>query len=141
MLPSDDDDTLTFTLDVSVADAERLIEASHSGEPVTLRIPLKLSGEIAETLTEIHDAPEDTDMVSLLEIAGLDPARDMAGSDLSGTTWGPHDLSGYNLSGCNLTGCDFSESLVDEMIYTDATIDDVIWPEGYVPYNGPKMRH
>lgn len=140
-MPSDDDEMLTFTLDVSAADAERLIEASHSGQPVTLRIPIKLSGEIAETLTEIHDSPEDTDMVSLIEIAGLDPAKDLAGTDWSGTIWGPHDLAGYNLAGCNLTGCDFSESIVDGMIYTDATIDDVIWPEGYVPYNGPSIRH
>jgi hypothetical protein len=138
---SDDDETVTFTLDVSAADAERLIEASHTGQPVTLRIPIELSGEIAETLSEIHDAPDDADMVSLIEIAGLDPAKDLADTDWSGAIWGPHDLAGYNLAGCNLSGCDFSQANVDGMIYTDAMIDDAVWPEGYIPYNGPSIRH
>lgn len=136
-----DDEMVTFTVNLSSEEAERLAKAAERGEAVTLSIPLKVTGEIAETLTDILTAPDEADMVELLEIAGLDPAKDLTHHDFSGAKWGPHDLTGYDLTGCNLAGCDFSEAVVDEMIYTDATIDDVVWPEGYIPYNGPSVRH
>ncbi len=46
---------------------------------------------------------------ALIEIAGLDPASDLRGSDLSGVKFGEVDLSKFDLTDANLNGADMRE--------------------------------
>lgn len=136
------DTTIDITAHLSPEDAERIVEAAKNGETASVTLNVPMLSDDAETLRLILEAPEDTDMVTLLEMTGLDFSRDLTDMSFAGVSWGANDMSGFDLSGCDLTGCDFSEATgLSEMKYEDAVIDNVKWPEGFIPYNGPSLRH
>lgn len=43
----------------------------------------------------------------MVRTAGIDPARDFVGSDLSNLDFRDEDLRGFNFTGADLSGCDF----------------------------------
>ena len=49
------------------------------------------------------------DFVALLEIAGLDPKKDLAGGDWQGIDFGQADLSGWNLRAARLSYANLSK--------------------------------
>lgn len=132
-MTDDRDDMITIRATISAADAEKIQQASDEGRAVTVTAKVMLSEETISGISTIMEAPGDMDMVELLKLVDMNPAKGLRHSDLSGTSWGAHDLAGYDLTGCNLTGCDFSQAKVEGMIYDGATIDGVTWPAGYAP--------
>lgn len=137
----EDDDLVRFTIPVSAEQAEDIQSAIEEGRPVRLTAKLTLPDDMANTLSSIMNAPEDMDMVQLLEMAGLDPSKDLRHSNFAGTSWGAHDLTGYDFTGADLAGCDFSEANVDGAIFDGARLDDVTWPEGFDPEAPSILRH
>ena len=79
----------------------------------------------------------------MARVAGLDPATDFVGSDLSGVDFRDEDLAGFRFCEADLTGCDFRRStgLTDEAfdgamvrgaIGLPPSVADRVGPDGVV---------
>lgn len=132
---TDRNETITFKGTIPLAEAVELQRAVDEGRPVKLTGTIAISEEAGRKLEELLNADTD-DMVELLRMAGLDPAKDLTYGNFEDVDWGDHDLDGYNFEGADLSGSNFSRAKVDGMTYFGAKIDNVVWPEGYVPDNG-----
>lgn len=76
----------------------------------------------------------------LMEIAGLDPGRDLRGADLRGVNFAGCDLAGYDFSGAMLAGSSFRDALVEGAIFDRADLSAVRWPQGYAPEADGRIR-
>lgn len=132
---TDRNDTITFKGTIPFSDAVEIQRAVEEGHPVKLTGTIAISPEMGQKLEELLNADTD-DMVELLRMAELDPAKDLTYGNFQDVDWGDHDLAGYNFEGADLSGSDFSRAKIDGMTYVGAKIDNVTWPEGYAPDNG-----
>lgn len=132
---TDRNDTITFKGTIPLSDAVEIQRAVEEGRPVKLTGTIAISAEASRKLEELLSAETD-DMVELLRMAELDPAKDLTYGNFQDVDWGDHDLAGYNFEGTDLSGSDFSRAKIDGMTYVGAKIDNVTWPEGYAPDNG-----
>lgn len=58
----------------------------------------------------------------IVEVAKLDPTKELVGSDLRGVDFSDADLRGWNFSGCNLVGCNLSHAKIDGSTKFDGAI-------------------
>ncbi|MEK7100602.1 MAG: pentapeptide repeat-containing protein [Patescibacteria group bacterium] len=84
-----------------------------------------------QVLGEILTSPDDN-FVKLMEIAGLDGAKDFRYARLIGVELDDADISGWDLTGCDLTDADLSKvSNIDKAIFNkDTKFSGTRLPEG-----------
>jgi hypothetical protein len=85
-----------------------------------------------QTLLALRRADGAT-FTELMEIAGLDPKRDLRDADLSGVDFAGCDLRGYDFSGAVLTGASFRGAIVDYAVFERADLTGVVWPIDRMP--------
>lgn len=63
----------------------------------------------------------------MARVAGLDPATDFVGADLSGVDFRDEDLAGFCFRGADLTGCDFRRATgLDDEAFEGARVRGAI---------------
>lgn len=63
------------------------------------------------------------DFRRLIEIAGLDPTRDLRFHDWSGISFADQDLRGFDFTGARLVHCDFNNALIEGARFDQAVLD------------------
>lgn len=91
---------------------------------------MKLDGRGAETLVALRQADGAT-FDELVRIAGLDPARDLRGTDLAGVDFAESDLSGFDFSDADLTNAIMVRASIDGAVFNRARTEGVRWPLGW----------
>lgn len=76
---------------------------------------MKITDKDAETFRKVLEA-DTSNFISLIEIAGLNPKRDLRYSDLSGV-----DFTDCDLRGCDLSGADLSNSTGQNVLWDETT--------------------
>lgn len=71
------------------------------------------------------------DFSQLVEISGLDPARDFRGSDLSKVDFGTADLRAFDLQGADLRGSDLSRARVSRRVIEGASLRGAKLPKSW----------
>jgi tetratricopeptide (TPR) repeat protein len=76
---------------------------------------------------------ETRSFVELVRIAGLDPALDLVGTDLSGVHFRQDNLAGFDFAGANLKGANLSlaKGLHPSMFYCALYDESTQWPVGF----------
>ncbi len=74
---------------------------------------MKLSPQ-QQAIFDRLSGPSDDDFTGLIELAGLDPARDFRGADLSGVRFGKADLRKFDFRDADLSGADLSRAVVSD---------------------------
>ena len=78
-------------------------------------------GAIADRMARrVRDG--DTSFKALVEIAGLDPAKDFVGADLTGVDFKNEDLSGFDFRRADLSYSDFSGANLAGCLLTGAVM-------------------
>ena len=88
-----------------------------------------LSNAVAEALDKLVRMASDAKQPSfrsLVETAGLDPARDFVGASLRDLDFRDEDLREFNFSDADLTGADFRRANVDGVAFTGAELTGAI---------------
>lgn len=91
---------------------------------------MKLDHEGTETLVALRRADGAT-FDRLVRIAGLDPARDLRGTDLAGVDFTDSDLAGFDFSDADLTNATLDRAAIDGAVFDRARTDGVKWPPGW----------
>ncbi len=83
-------------------------------------------GRTLDTLVTMAEEGRGT-FAEMARVAGLDPATDFVGADLSGVDFLDEDLTGFRFCDADLTGCDFRRAagLTDEA-FDGATVRGTI---------------
>jgi hypothetical protein len=78
--------------------------------------------EIGRKIRAVVTAPTD-DFSSLVEVAGLDPKRDLRFHDWSGVSFANQDLRGFDFTGARLVGCNFENARIEGARFDRAVLD------------------
>lgn len=101
---------------------------------------MKLHQAASETLQALRRA-DGAPFTELVKIAGLDPARDLRDTDLSGVDFAGSDLAGYDFSGARLSNASFVGARnYDHARFERAELDGVTWPADWQPGKSGSLR-
>lgn len=82
-------------------------------------------------LQAVASASDGASFAELLELSGLDPAKDMRGADWSRVNFGSIDLAGFDFSDANLIGADLSDAYnTEQAVFVGAAIRGARLPPG-----------
>ena len=74
------------------------------------------------------------DVVTLISVAGLDPASDFRFENWSGVSFANMDLTGFDFTGARLHGCDFKGAKIEKAIFHQCELGRVLHRPGRDPH-------
>lgn len=89
---------------------------------------MKLTSAQRQTLLALWEAQE-IDFATLVDIAGLNPARDFRGANLEGVQFGHADLTGYDFTSANLRDADLRNAKASNAVFDGAIMEGATLPQ------------
>jgi len=105
----------------------------------------KCNNELKAAIARVKAAPAAATFNDLVDVAGLDPARDFRFADLAGADFRGSNLRGFDFTGARLQGAQFQGALIGpgpnvQGVKTSGAILRQVWL-GELRYNTERDRH